>query len=45
MTTRSASGQLAQTGTDLTAPAVAGAFALVATGATLYRRYRPVRNR
>ncbi|MFG2886279.1 chaplin [Streptomyces sp. NPDC048297] len=38
-------GALAHTGTDLTAPAVAGSIALVVTGATLYRRCRPGRTR
>ncbi|WP_228039829.1 chaplin [Streptomyces chromofuscus] len=35
---------LAHTGADLTATAVAGSAALLVTGATLYRRYRPGRN-
>ncbi|MGW0996030.1 chaplin family protein [Streptomyces sp. NPDC002523] len=38
-------GALAHTGTDLTAPAVAGSLALILTGATLYRRCRPGRVR
>ncbi|MGW1005795.1 chaplin family protein [Streptomyces sp. NPDC002520] len=38
-------GALAHTGTGLTAPAVAGSFALILTGATLYRRCRPGRVR
>ncbi|MGW2702924.1 chaplin [Streptomyces sp. NPDC001340] len=36
---------LAHTGSDLTAPAVAGSAALLLTGATLYRRFRPGRDR
>ncbi|KUM95506.1 hypothetical protein AQI88_15580 [Streptomyces cellostaticus] len=36
---------LAHTGTDLTAPAVAGSAALLLTGAVLYRRFRPGRGR
>ncbi|MFF4040060.1 chaplin [Streptomyces sp. NPDC001816] len=36
---------LAHTGSDLTAPAVAGSAALLLTGATLYRRCRPGRDR
>ncbi|MFI9803560.1 chaplin [Streptomyces sp. NPDC052301] len=34
---------LAHTGTDLTAPAVAGSAAFLLTGAVLYRRFRPGR--
>ncbi|MFI9615710.1 chaplin family protein [Streptomyces sp. NPDC052023] len=34
---------LAHTGADLTASAVAGSAALLVTGATLYRRFRPAR--
>ncbi|MEV7689817.1 chaplin [Streptomyces bungoensis] len=36
---------LAHTGADMTAPAIAGSAALVLTGATLYRRFRPGRTR
>ncbi|ANP52815.1 hypothetical protein J2Z21_000357 [Streptomyces griseochromogenes] len=36
---------LAHTGTDLTAPAVAGGAALILTGAVLYRRFHPGRDR
>ncbi|MFH8769973.1 MULTISPECIES: chaplin [unclassified Streptomyces] len=36
---------LAHTGADVTAPAVAGSAALLLTGATLYRRFRPGRDR
>ncbi|MFJ9820394.1 chaplin [Streptomyces sp. NPDC101151] len=36
---------LAHTGADLAAPAIAGSAALLLTGATLYRRFRPGRTR
>lgn len=36
---------LAHTGADMTAPAIAGSAALLVTGATLYRRFRPGRTR
>ncbi|KUN89469.1 hypothetical protein AQJ66_04725 [Streptomyces bungoensis] len=36
---------LAHTGADMTAPAIAGSAALLLTGATLYRRFRPGRTR
>ncbi|MEV6114496.1 chaplin family protein [Streptomyces sp. NPDC052109] len=36
---------LAHTGTDVTAPAVAGSAALLLTGSVLYRRFRPGRTR
>ncbi|MEV6836598.1 chaplin [Streptomyces sp. NPDC051133] len=38
-----ATSTLAHTGTDLTAPAVAGSAALLLTGVALYRRFRPGR--
>ncbi|MFI9243390.1 chaplin [Streptomyces sp. NPDC053086] len=41
---RPATAALAHTGADLTAPAIAGSAALLVTGATLYRRFRPGRN-
>ncbi|MFF4845782.1 chaplin [Streptomyces collinus] len=40
---RRATPTLAHTGTDLTAPAIAGSAALLLTGALLYRRCRPGR--
>ncbi|MFF9771488.1 chaplin [Streptomyces sp. NPDC014636] len=43
-TVRPATAALAHTGADLTAPAIAGSAALLVTGATLYRRFRPGRN-
>ncbi|MFF3912272.1 chaplin [Streptomyces sp. NPDC001852] len=42
-TPRPTTSALAHTGTDVTAPAVAGSAALLLTGTVLYRRFRPGR--
>ncbi|AOR36216.1 hypothetical protein BFF78_38800 [Streptomyces fodineus] len=42
---RPATSTLAHTGTDVTAPVVAGSAALLLTGTVLYRRFRPGRTR